>query len=319
MSRRKRRRKKKSSLFSVVRAIILVAAIAVFGYSGYQLYAIFSEYKQSSDEYAALADDYTKAYSGDGKTEESISSGSDFQELAGTALDPYGNPYEDAEPPVTVDWEALEKINPDIVGWIYVDACPTINYPICRGTDNDYYLHRTFRQEYLFSGSIFEDYQNAADFTDPNTIIYGHNMKDGSMFNTLKKLQDQSVYEQNPYFWILTPGGNYRYHIYCVTTASVESDVYILYDYNGSEFLKWEQKMESMSEVNGTVPLNEYDHSVVLSTCTSDESYRCVVIGKCVSSDQPAASVPTPTPTPRVTPEPSLDDIEIDPDVEYYD
>ena len=213
-----------------------------------------------------------------------------------------GKHYEDAEPPLEVDWKELRSINPDIVGWIYVDGLPNINYPICRGEDNDYYLHHTFRREYLFAGSVFEDFHNAADFSDPNTIVYGHNMRDGSMFNKLKELLDQEKYEKNPYFWILTPKGNYRYHIFCITKAGVGSDVYLLYEQNGEEFLEWEKKIRGMSDVTNDVELDKDDKVVVLSTCTSDSSVRCVVIGKCVSSDHPIKPTPIPTPPPPPPP-----------------
>ncbi len=207
--------------------------------------------------------------------------------------------FEDAEPPLEVDWDELAGINPDIVGWIYVDALPEISYPVLRGEDNDYYLHHTFRKEYLFAGSIFEDYHNEPDFSDPNTIVYGHNMRNGSMFNHLKKLNDQAKYDADPYFWILTPKGNYRYHIYCITTAGVNSDFYLLYKENDREFLEWEQKIQAASDVGNKVELTERDKTVVLSTCTSDSSLRVVVAGKCVSSERPVKITPVPTPIPE--------------------
>src|SRR5699024_10695797 len=83
-----------------------------------------------------------------------------------------------------------------------------------QGEDNDYYLHRTFRGQENFAGSIFVDASNAADFSDPNTIIYGHNMKNGSMFGTLRRLYDQEKYKDSKYLWICTPEGKFRYEIF---------------------------------------------------------------------------------------------------------
>ncbi len=194
---------------------------------------------------------------------------------------------EDAEPPLEVNWEELKAVNPDIVGWLYVDAQDNISYPICRADDNDFYLHQTFRKQYLYAGSIFEDYHNNRNFTDPNTLVYGHNMRNGSMFGMLKYLNDQEKYDRDPFFWILTPKGNYRYHIFAIFTTAIDSDVYLLYSQNGAEFLEWEKKMQSLSSVKNTVPLSKKDKTVILSTCTSDSSARCVVIGKCVSSARP--------------------------------
>ena len=80
-----------------------------------------------------------------------------------------------------VDFESLQKVNEDIIGWIRVSALG-ISYPIAQSTDNDYYLHRTFERVDNFAGCIFMEYQNHSDFSDKNTIIYGHNMKNGSCF-----------------------------------------------------------------------------------------------------------------------------------------
>ena len=169
-----------------------------------------------------------------------------------------------------------------------VESPDGISYPICQTTDNEYYLHRTFRKEPIFAGAIFEDFCNSPEFSDPNTIVYGHNMKSGSMFAMLKRLKEQSRYDEAPYFWILTPKGNYRYHIYAAFDTPVNSDVYMLFSKQGKEFMEWEQKMQNASEVSNSVPLAEDDFTVTLSTCTSDESIRCVVLGKLVSTARPS-------------------------------
>ena len=314
--------KKKKKSFGIVRTIILLAALCVFAYAAWQLYSIVRVYKIAGDEYTGLADSFTHAFPAPGGADGSQgNAGESSPESA--AIPQNDNGYEDADPPLTVDWDELKRINSDIVGWIYVDGQDVINYPICRGEDNDFYLHHTFRKEYLFAGSIFEDYHNSPDFTDPNTIVYGHNMKDGSMFNSLKHLNNQEKYEENPYFWILTPKGNYRYRIYCITTASVDSDVYLLHNDNGPEFLKWEQQMQASSDVANDVKLSEDDKTVILSTCTSDSSYRVVVIGKCVSSERPVKPAPIPTPLldaagNPVQDEQGQDDAGADDDFEFY-
>ncbi len=84
-----------------------------------------------------------------------------------------------------VDFAALQKVNPDVVGLIY-QKDTIINYPIMHGSDNDQYLHSDINKKYSVSGSIFMDYRNSADFSDFNTIVYGHHMHDGSMFKSLR-------------------------------------------------------------------------------------------------------------------------------------
>ncbi|MBQ6376665.1 MAG: class B sortase [Lachnospiraceae bacterium] len=284
--------------FGLIRTLILLTAIAVFCYSGYRLFVIFNGYRQADQEYDDIADTFTQPFGNppggenrpEGETsgkEESGAEKSGEPSLTDGETEEEPMLVEDADPPISVDWKELGEINPDIVGWLYVDALPGINYPICQSSDNDFYLHRTFRQQYLFAGSIFEDCHNRSDFTDPNTIVYGHNMRNGSMFGSLKQLKDPAKYEAAPYFWILTPKGNYRYHIFSIFTTDVSSDVYVLYDQNGSEFLAWEKRIAAASEAAFDIPLSKNDKTVILSTCTSDSSKRNVVIGKCVSSDRP--------------------------------
>ena len=271
---------------SILRTIILIAAIGVFVYSAWNLYKIYHGYHAANEEYAELADSFTSRPEEEKKADpdESIP----VTPPQGEAQkEPEGTLIEDADPPVSVNWEELRAINPEIVGWIYVDAEPVINYPICQTKDNEYYLHMTFRRDYLFAGSIFEECMNASDFSDVNTIVYGHHMKNGSMFGMLKLLKNQEVYDSDPYFWILTPKGNYRYHIFAAFDTGAESDVYTLISAGGPEALEWEKKMQSRSEVQNSVPLSGNDHCVILSTCTSDSSMRCVIIGKCVSSEKP--------------------------------
>lgn len=292
--------RKGNSGFGPVRTVILVIACGVLGFSLFKLAGFAKGYLASRKEYTSLAESYTQPHKPAGDETETGTPAPAAVPQTPTPTPVPGEPaqpeiiYEDADPPLTVNWEELREVNDEITGWLYVDAEPSINYPICQGEDNDYYLHRTFEKQELFAGAIFEDYNNNPDFADPDTIVYGHNMRDGSMFGKLKYMADKI--KDKPYFWILTPEGNYRYRIYSIMSTPVDSDVYMLYAENGPEFLKWEQKMQSMSEVPCEIQLLESDKTVVLSTCTSDSDYRRVVIGKCVSSQQPVRKRATPTP-----------------------
>lgn len=277
-----KKNKKRGGAGKAVRTIILLIALAVFCYSAYQLYSIFHVYRAAGREYDELAENYTDP---DGVNGVAAGSGA----ADGPVIAAEEEFVEDAEPPFSVDFESLRAINPDVIGWLYVDALPNINYPICRGEDNDYYLHHTFRKEYLFAGSIFMDCVNTPDFSDPSTIVYGHNMRNQSMFGLLKFLKDQEKLDSDPYFWILTPTASYRYHIYSAFDTRFDSDAYTLFAGGGDNFLKWEEEMKSRSVITQDVPLSTNDHTVILSTCTSNSSVRCVVFGKCVSSVRPPA------------------------------
>lgn len=127
-----------------------------------------------------------------------------------------------------IDYDALTKINGDFVGWIYY-APLELSYPIVRGTDNDYYTQYTFENVRNSSGAIFMDFLNKPDFSHFNTIIYGHNMKNGTMFGSLKKLlNDPSMIEEDPYIYIFTKDKIMMYEICAAYITDVSSHTYDL-------------------------------------------------------------------------------------------
>lgn len=284
--------KKKITAGSVLRFLVLIAALCVFVYAAYNLYQIYHEYQAGEDEYNNLAEKYVTTPT----PAQTAGETADTTDAAGGLVDP--------EPPITVDFASLQAQNPDIVGWIYVEAVPGINYPILQGEDNEYYLHHTFERVKNTSASIFLDYQNTADFSDSNTIVYGHNMKNGSMFGLLRNLFDQKTFDENPYIWILTPKGNYRYEIFSVYETSTDSATYTLFGGGGQEFKSYLEKCKGNSVVSNEAAFTGEEKAITLSTCTGNDATRRVVQAKCISIAQPVAAA-TPTPVPD-----DLDDIE---------
>lgn len=113
---------------------------------------------------------------------------------------------------LSVDWDSLQAINPDIVAWIYIPDSP-VYYPVVQGSDNEEYLHKAFDGStgWLASaGTIFLDSANAADFSDRNSALYGHHMNDGSMFASLSNWQNNDEFNAHRDIYVLTPQGNYR-------------------------------------------------------------------------------------------------------------
>jgi sortase B len=266
-----RKNKKKSGAGYTI-AIILCLCIAAF--AAYRLINILNEYHQGTEEYDSLLE-YTAE-----TPEETPDPAADGTSAASTA-DLDGSSQSGGIPscPLTVDFASLQKINGDIVGWIYVGGVG-ISYPIVKGQDDDYYLHRTFKRQSNFAGSIFMEYQNSSDFSDPNTIIYGHNMKNGSMFGKLKRLVNDGAYQNDPYFWILTPEGSWCYRMFSLKKVSVNSDVYTLFSGADESFVRFAEKMKSESSVDtGDMQFTEQSRIVTLSTCTGDSSQRFVVQG----------------------------------------
>ena len=282
------KKKKKSD---VLLTIALIAAIAVFCYAAFNLYHIYTEYKKGTDEYNQIEEMAV--------TERDA----DSAEVAG--------PNAQLKPPIEVDFDKLKSVNEDVVGWIYVDALPDISYPIVKGKDNQTYLHQTYEKNYNFAGTIFVDYENSGDFSDCNTLVYGHNMKNGSMFGHLKKFrEDDRLYKQDKYFWILTPERNYRYEIITAYTTGVNSDTYTLFKGPGEEFEKYLETIKGYSEIQtDDTDLTIKDRIVTLSTCTGNESTRFVVQGKRVDAEDADGAA---TNTDSTADEENTDEISLD-------
>ena len=285
------KKKKKSD---VLLTIALIVAIAVFCYAAFNLYHIYTEYKKGTDEYNQIEEMAVPERD------------ADSAEVAG--------PNAQLKPPIEVDFDKLKSVNEDVVGWIYVDALPDISYPIVKGKDNQTYLHQTYEKNYNFAGTIFVDYENSGDFSDCNTLVYGHNMKNGSMFGHLKKFrEDDKLYKQDKYFWILTPERNYRYEIITAYTTGVNSDTYTLFKGPGEEFEKYLETIKGYSEIQtDDTDLTIKDRIVTLSTCTGNESTRFVVQGKRVDAEDADGADGAATNTDSTADEENTDEISLD-------
>ena len=190
-------------------------------------------------------------------------------------------PVEEEDPHIctleSMDLGALREVNPDVVGWILIPDTE-INYPLMQAEDNNYYLQRTWDQKSNAMGSIFLEYLCSPDLTDPNTIIYGHNMNDGSMFAGLHKYQQQDYWETHPYVYILSDYGVYRYGIYSAYRASTKSNTYGIEFPTETSWLRFLQKALDDSLIDTGVALQSTDRVLTLSTCTgANRSARFVV------------------------------------------
>lgn len=268
-------KKKKRGVGDVILTILLIFAIAVFCFAAYKLFTIYQEYKAGTDEYNEIAQMAVTEVDESADTEEKKES-----ELVD--MEPTEKKTQ-IQAPISVDFAALQAVNEDVIGWLYVEALSdTINYPVVHGKDNEQYLHTTYYGNYNFAGTIFIDSENSTDFNDCNTLVYGHNMKNGSMFGLLKRfVQNEQTYKDSKYFWILTPTKNYRYEIIAAYTTGVYSDTYTLFSGPGEAFESYLQKIVTKSEIQTTPgTLTQEDHIVTLSTCTGNSSTRFVVQGK---------------------------------------
>lgn len=241
-----------------VERIIFIVALCVFCFSAYKLYTIFSEYNKGSSEYDKLE----KYKHNDVATEES--QGND--EVDGT----------------TVDFEELRKINSDIVAWVEIKGT-NINYPVVKGKDNDYYINHTFEKNNNSSGAIFLECNNDEVFSDGNSILYGHNMKNQKMFHDLSKYTKKEFYDEHSEVILYTPEGKKKYKIFSFYVADARSDTYKTSFSDKDDFKKYIEYVNSKSQYNTGEDANEDNKIITLSTCTNGNvDDRYVIQGKLI-------------------------------------
>ena len=190
-------------------------------------------------------------------------------------------PIEDEDPVLAelaaIDLSALREVNPDVVGWIRIPNS-RVNYPLMQGEDNTFYLEHTWEGVPNFYGSIYLESRNNPDLTDFNTIIYGHNMLDGSMFSMLSSYANDWFRTWNPYVYIVSDAGILRYEVFSSYLTPIDSPTYGL-SFNQlatrEEFIT--HALEN-SEIQAGITPAVTDRILTLSTCTgvSYDSRRVV-------------------------------------------
>ena len=176
----------------------------------------------------------------------------------------------------------MKEINRDIVGWLEIPGT-NISYPIMQGDDNAYYLNHTFKGNVNSAGSIFMEVLNAADFTDYHTLIYGHNMKNGSMFGTLSYYKSPTYLVAHPYLYVDTEYGQQKYQIFSCYETSATSDSYTIGFAPDEIYQEYLNTIKGRSEYDTGVDVSTEDKILSLSTCTkSGENMRYLVHAKLV-------------------------------------
>lgn len=171
---------------------------------------------------------------------------------------------------IDVDFDSLQKINPDVVAWLYVENTD-ISYPILYSGDDSTYLRTTMEGESAKAGSIFLEGYNYPDFTDSHSIIYGHNMRNLSMFGSLKYYKsDESYLDEHKYFQIITPDSKMRFEIFSYFDTEAASWVYAVPYSDCEEFGDYISELLRHSyEVVDTEDVTSADRVVTLSTCST--------------------------------------------------
>ena len=248
------------------KVIIVIASLAALT-AAFMIFKTARDYKAASDEYDSLRQ-YASEEVSTTDTAEKVSDIKPIElEEAEERKELKSNENREDFPEMEVDFKALREKNPDTVGWLYVGSCG-ISYPILQGEDNDYYMNHTFEGTVNSSGAIIMDYRDDKYLKDWNTFIYGHNMKNGSMFGSLKKLlNDETLYDSDPYIYVYLPGYIYRYKIFSYYKDKPDSKMYWTAD-TLQEYRQYIRDALSLSVRDLGVETSEENNMVTLVTCS---------------------------------------------------
>lgn len=236
------KKNKKQMMKQSLTGIVMVVAMIVFAVSAFQLYKIYNGYHKGEKEY---------------------------NEIAQLAIMTTDDKTEEGEKEFRIDFDALREINEDVIGWIRFEEPKIINYPLVQGKDNSEYLHKTFKGYDNTVGTLFIDQGNQPDFNDRHTLIYGHYMYNGTMFNDLDSYAERSFWEKYPYFWVYTPDGReIKYQVYSAGIISDMADNYIYRFANNEEFINFLNVTIDSSNYDTGVNLDVDSKILTLSTCT---------------------------------------------------
>ena len=254
---------------------LIFAGIAVF--SGYKIITTMQEYKAGEDAYEDLQQylytpEDTEATDGAGEIDgaDPTASAPNPEEIIPVVTEKKG---------IKVNFDLLLDINSDVVGWIYLKNSK-VSFPVVQGMDNAEYLYWLINGDYNSAGTPFMDFRNSPDFSDRNTIIYGHNMNNGTMFADIHKYTDQAYYESHPVIQILTPNGDFELEIFSGYVTGLDANAWQLTFESDDEYEDWlETAMEKSAFESDVIPTVE-DRVVTLSTCSNSAmETRFVLLG----------------------------------------
>ena len=260
-----------------VRIILICLLTGVFIYSGYMLLGETREYRAAQNIYEESRKSFVVL---DTAPEATAVIGSlTEEELALRQRFPY----------VEIDFETLKEANEDIIAWLWVPET-NIAFPLLQGKDNMTYTHYSYDMQYNSSGSIFMDARNSENFTDDNTIIFGHNMKNGSMFGSLKNYREQDYLAEHNTIFVFTPEKAFMYEVFAahetISTSSVYTCMFgteelsIMEGYTQTpEYSEYLDMIRRNTLITSDVWPTEGDRLITLSTCAANWNARFVIHG----------------------------------------
>lgn len=264
--------KKKSLFWKIVLVLSLIGCIGCLGFVVWYLYQDYQAEKQYEELQETVEEEPEPEE--EPVTLEEIESAEFTGEQEGEEAKLPDDIFLDMENPI--DFQELENINTDIYAWIRIEDT-RIDYPIAqRAGDDSYYLKHDMYQQPRFAGCIYTEEGNSKDFTDPNTVIYGHNMKNGSMFQNLHRFADSEFFEEHPYIYIYTAEHVLAYKVFAAYTYD---DRHILNSFDFTDREVFAEYLEDIFDVRAMdkniredVEVTPDDRIITLTTCIGGQT-----------------------------------------------
>lgn len=261
-------------ILCIILLIILIVVLVMWGHSTLVEKSAAKTYEKLQESVNSDASD-TKT-----QASETEQQSTQVSENAGdTETDSHKEQYDIQQK--NLDWEELEAVNPDIYAWIYIPNT-NIDYPVLqRSGDNDYYLEHNLDGSRGKPGCIYTEDLNSKEFTDYNTVIYGHNMKSGAMFRTLHDFEDKSFFDNNQYVYIYTKDRTLVYKIFAAYTNDAKH-ILNSNDFTSEQGLsdyleKVFKKAQAEGYLRDDVAVTGENAILTLSTCTTSSDKRYIV------------------------------------------
>lgn len=261
-------------ILCIILLIILIVVLVMWGHSTLVEKSAAKTYEKLQESVNSDASD-TKT-----QASETAQQSTQVSENAGDIeTDSHKEQYD--IPQKNLDWEELEVVNPDIYAWIYIPNT-NIDYPVLqRSGDNDYYLKHNLDGSRGKPGCIYTEDLNSKEFTDYNTVIYGHNMKSGAMFRTLHDFEDKSFFDNNQYVYIYTKDRTLVYKIFAAYTNDAKH-ILNSNDFTSEQGLsdyleKVFKKAQAEGYLRDDVAVTGENAILTLSTCTTSSDKRYIV------------------------------------------
>jgi len=258
--------------------LLALVLVAVIGYSGSQLWEIRQNNVQEAELHNRLLQ-----YRPTQQTVTSTDTSADWH--ADTPADrPARDAETNSEPVLHVNQNIvdLQAALPGVIGWLTVPHTQ-IDYPFAQGINNDTYLHMDLDQRWSAAGTIFLDYRNSRDFTDFNTILYGHHMRNGSMFGTLQRFSEQAFFDANSTGTLFL--ADKTYEIQFIAFAVIQPNDAVIYNHAiaTEERVTFLEYTQTIARHYRDIGMTEHDQIITLSTCNYEfHDARMVLIGRLV-------------------------------------